>query len=273
MQTLYLLLPEWQGYGLSAAPADGARFLADRLFAGRDVLTIDAPDDESLSVRDGVLGLDSIAPRLARALDGIHAAAPSRIVTIGGTCGVELAPIAWLNDRYAGDLAVLWLDGHADLNTPESSPSGHFHGMVLRTLLGDGPASLTAQLPRPLTAGQVFLVGARDLDPPEEALVQQRDIAVLTASDFDDPAAVIARVRAAGLARVYVHLDLDVVNPADFPSALLPTPGGPSLQQVAGLVREIHATLEVAGLSVVEFSGSDENSRARVLDTLAPILG
>jgi arginase len=50
------------------------------------------------------------------------------VVTVGGTCGVEAAPVAYLNERYAGDLAIVWFDAHGDLNAPDTSPSGHFHG-------------------------------------------------------------------------------------------------------------------------------------------------
>ena len=57
---------------------------------------------------------------------------------IGGTCGAEIAPVAYLNNHYESDLAILWFDAHGDLNTPKTSLSGHFHGMVLRTLLGEG---------------------------------------------------------------------------------------------------------------------------------------
>ena len=68
-------------------------------------------------------------------LADLRASAPDIVVTVGGTCGVEAAPVAYLNERYDGNLAVVWFDGHGDLNSPATSPSGHFHGMVLRTLL------------------------------------------------------------------------------------------------------------------------------------------
>jgi hypothetical protein len=61
---LRLLHPEWQGYGLNADVLHGARALAARLFRDRDVVTIDAPEHEQLQVKDGVLGLDSIARRV-----------------------------------------------------------------------------------------------------------------------------------------------------------------------------------------------------------------
>src|SRR4029078_8119073 len=124
--------------------------LAAELLSGAPDVTVDVPEHEHLDCVEGVLGLASIAARFAGTLPEPRRRAPDRILSIGGTCGTELAPVAYLNERWGGRMAVLWLDAHADLNPPASSPSGHFHGMVLRTLLGDGPRELTAELHRPL---------------------------------------------------------------------------------------------------------------------------
>jgi len=268
---MWLVLPEWQGYGLSSAPARGARELARHLFDGREVVTIEAPDEEALSLDGGVLGLASLAARLAETRTAIQAGAPDRIFTVGATCGVEVAPIAYLNQKYGGDLAVLWLDAHADLNTPASSPSGHFHGMVLRTLLGDGPAELTDQIPRPLTPSQVCLVGARDLDPPEAELVLSAGIRTAGLEAFEDPVQFAREVRGAGFERIYLHLDLDVVNPDDFASSLMRTPGGPSLDDVAALVCQLTEQCDIAGASVVEFCDRDQRDAARVSEAVSKL--
>lgn len=219
-----------------------------------------------------MLGLDSIAPRFARALNVVRAAAPERIVMVGATCGVELAPIAYLNERHAGDLAVLWLDGHADLNTPASSPSGHFHGMVLRTLLGDGPASLVQHLSRPLESRQVFLVGARDFDPPEREFIDRARITAFDTSVFDQPEHLINAIRSAGLNHVYVHLDVDVLNPDDFPAALMRTPGGPRLNDVIGLLTAVRDACDITGFSVVEYCNGTRETRDRLVHALAPVI-
>lgn len=269
-KTMWLVLPEWQGYGLSDVPARGARQLARRLFDGRDVVTVEVPDEdeEALSVDGGVLGLASLAPRLADTRTAIHASAPDRIFTIGATCGVEVAPIAYLNEKYGGDLVVLWLDAHADLNTPASSPSGHFHGMVLRTLLGDGPAALVDQIPRFLTPGQVYLVGARDLDPPEADFVRGARIRTAGLEAFSDPVQFARDVRQAGFGRIYLHLDLDVVNPEDFASSLMRTPGGPTLDDVAALVCQLTDQCDIAGASVVEFCDREAEDANRVAEAV-----
>jgi arginase len=260
---LSLLLPEWQGYGLDSTAAAGAREVAG-LFGAGAFLEIDAPAEEALTVEQGVLGLASIAARARRTLAALSERQPSRIFTVGGTCGVELAPVSYLNARYRGDLAVVWLDAHADLNTPESSPSGRFHGMVLRTLLGAGPAALVDLLPRRLTANQIVLAGARDLDRDEVTLVSNAAISLLTPADAIVPDRVAGRIRAGRFTRVYVHLDLDVLDPAEFPDALVATPGGLSSDNVATIVHDLAARFDVVGFSVVEFRPRSANALARL---------
>ncbi len=253
---LALLLPEWQGYGLGADVHHGATALAREWFRDdHDRLTIDAPVTEAapLRVDDGVLGLASIAPRFIRTLDELRRRAPERVRVAGGTCGVELAPIAYLNERYNGELTVVWLDAHADLNTPGSSPSGHFHGMVLRSLLGDGPPAIVDRMPRPLQPSQVVLVGPRDVDPPESAFATASNIPILGDDAFDDLSIVEAVLSARNARQIYIHFDVDVLAMATFGGALLPTPpGGPTLTQAAALIAHLQARFDVVGLSVLE---------------------
>jgi arginase len=249
---LLLLVPEWQGYGLDSSVAAGARAAAG-LFGAAGFVEIDTPREEALTVEEGVLGLASIAARLQQTLAAISTRQPSRILTLGGTCGAELAPVSYLNAHYRGDLAVVWLDAHADLNTPESSPSGRFHGMVLRTLLGAGPLVLVNPLPRRLAPNQIVLAGARDLDRDEVTFVSNASISLLAPADAIVPDRVTGRIRSAGFSRVYVHLDLDVLDPVEFPDVLVPAPGGLSAENVAALVRDLATRFEMVGFSVVEF--------------------
>ena len=252
MPDLSLLLPEWQGYGVDSTVAAGARAVA-RLFDAGAFVEIEAPDEEALTVERGVLGLASIASRLPRTLAALNERHPARVFTIGGTCGVELAPVSYLNARYHGDLAVVWLDAHADLNTPESSPSGHFHGMVLRTLLGAGPPALVDALPRRLAATQIVLAGARDLDRDEITFVSNAAISLLTPADVMVPDRVAGRIRSGGFTRVYLHLDLDVLDPGEFPDSLISTPRGLSTDNVVAVIHDLAVQFEVVGFSVVEF--------------------
>jgi arginase len=264
---LSLLNPEWHGCG-DAEIHRGATMLAEALFPADAFVRVDVPAAATLQTRAGVLALDDIARRAAHTLADLRHRAPDRLFHVGGTCGTELAPIACMNDRYAGDLAVVWLDAHADLNTPASSPSGRFHGMVLRTLTGSGPAELVSLLARPLLPGQLFLAGARDLDPPEQAFVHEARVSLTTVAELDTPEILRDRLRASGFGRAYVHLDLDVLDPASFPDALVRTPVGAAPAQVAAQIRALVAAVEVVGFSVVEFVPRTETGVRAVGDLL-----
>jgi arginase len=271
MATLCLLYPEWQGSGKSPAVHDGALAVARQLFRDSDVLLIDSPQQEQLRRERGVIGLHSVAPRFRDAIAQLRDEAPDRILTIGGTCGVEAAPVGYLNERYAGDLAVVWLDAHGDLNTPESSPSGHFHGMILRTLLGEGPGEFVGELRRPLTPQQVFLAATRDLDPPEEEFIAAAGISVTPPAGIARHQAFVERIRARGFTRVYVHLDLDALDPNEFPATLIPTAGGPALSDVSALLRTLAASFEIAGASIVEYVDRGDEPLRR-LEELSTVL-
>lgn len=263
-----LLIPEWQGYGLSAEVGAGARVLAREWWDGLEVTTVESPADEALVIDERVLGLGSIAPRADEALRRLRASGAERVRMIGGTCGAEVAPVGYLNDRYAGDLAVIWIDGHADLNTPASSPSGHFHGMVLRTLLGEGPAALSPLVTRTLTADQAFLVGPRDMDPAEMDFITSRPVTWLRDDAFADPQRLIDAIAAKGYSHTYIHFDVDVVNPNDFGNALMRAEGGPVLSEVADVLSALHRHTDVVGFSVLEYCDRTEADRHRLLTML-----
>jgi arginase len=260
---LSLLLPEWQGYGVDASVAEGARALAAAFDDGA-FLEIESPADETLAKEDGVIGLSALVRQARRTLDALADRQPTRIFTVGGTCGVEIGPVAYLNARYRGNLAVVWLDAHADLNTPESSPSSRFHGMVLRTLMGAGPAPLVDLVARRLSPEQIVLAGVRDLDRDEALFASDAGVARLGPADLLVPDRVAGRVRAMGFTKVYVHLDLDVLDPAEFPDALMRTPGGVSTGHVVETVRALKSAFDVVGFSVVEFRPRSADAVARV---------
>lgn len=266
-EVLNVLMPEWQGCGRSTDVYDGALALAEAWWPDGPDLTIEATRDEVLSVDDNVKGLTSIAPRAAHALTRLRAAAPDRLTVVGGTCGVELAPVAYLHERYGDDLLVLWLDAHADLNTPASSPSGHFHGMVLRTLLGDGPAELTSAI-RPLHSSQIFIVGARDLDAAEHDYIGRSEITWLGPDVCDAPERLTDAVHRTGASHLYVHFDVDVVDPADFASTYYQVPGGPTLASTARTLFELHRHFDVVGFSVLEYCHRAEQDRQRLVAAL-----
>ena len=127
---------------------------------------------------------------------------PERPLVLGGCCCAHVGAVRGLAGRV-NRLAVVWIDAHGDLNTPETSPSGNLWGMPLRMLLDDGVVA----------AGDVALVGARSLDPPEQDYLDEAGI-----DDSLDRALE-------GADAVYVALDLDVLDPGDV-EVFVPEPGG-----------------------------------------------
>jgi arginase len=265
---LLLLNPEWQGHGGGAAVYHDAVALAETLFGPHDLVRVAVPRTEVLEPEDGVLGLGSIASRCRQVLDEIRARGPARILSVAGTCGTEVAPVAYLNERYRGDLAVVWFDAHGDLNTPESSPSGRFHGMVLRTLMGEGPRAIADLVPVPLAPGQVWLAGVRDLDPPESQFVTDAGLAVVGPDAMATPDALVDQLAAGHRRRLYLHVDLDVLDPERFPHSLMQTPGGLAPEALADVIAACLRRFEVVGLSVVEFRRRGEDAAREVADLL-----
>jgi arginase len=180
--------------------------------------------------------------------------APERVFTVGGTCGAEAAPIAYLAGRHKA-LGAVWFDAHGDLNTPESSPSGHFHGMVLRTLLGEGPREIADRVASPLDPANVVVAGARDLDAAERDFIESAGVGLVEGWPQDAAARIIDSLCAAGVRELYVHIDVDVFDPAAYGDALFSVPDGPSMGSVAAVVREVVARFDLVGVGVVESCG------------------
>jgi arginase family enzyme/very-short-patch-repair endonuclease len=238
---------QWQGSGSPTAR---------RLAAGAAELAALIPGDRRIRV--------PITDDLVANLAAVRAAGlDDRTVTVGGDCGVELAPIEAALAAYGEGLAVVWFDAHGDLNTPESSPSGAFHGMVLRTLLDEGPPGMAPRIA--LRPSQVVLAGVRALDPAEKEFVAEHDIALVPPAEFDSLPSVVA---ATGARAVYLHIDLDVLDPAVFASVGCPEPGGVSLAALVDAVRAVTARFPLAGVGVTEYEPARPGDRD-VLITLA----
>jgi arginase len=187
-------------------------------------------------------------PTLAEQTAALAADLPERPLVLGGCCCAHVGAVHGLSARPGGRLALVWLDAHGDLNTPQTSPSGNVWGMPLRMLL-DSEA---------VAPEDVALVGARNLDPPEAEY--------LAASGINDD---VGRALA-GAERVYVALDVDVLRPGEL-AAFMPEPGGPSLEEVEALLRRISAALPVAGAGLTGIA--DDAGNEPKLARLATALG
>mmetsp|Transcript_97117 Transcript_97117/g.308078 ORF Transcript_97117/g.308078 Transcript_97117/m.308078 type:complete len:335 (+) Transcript_97117:51-1055(+) len=221
----------------------------------------------------GIRHHGELSRQAAAAVAALDASAPSAVVTAGGDCSVDLAPCGWLSRRHGGDMAVLYVDAHADLNSQEETPSGHFHGMVLRALLGDAPHGLAPA--RPVEPASVVLAGLRELDAPEEAAIRRLGMAALPPAALreDEFASLLARLSSTGRRRLHIHLDLDVLDPAEFPHVSVPSPGGLGVGELRRLLRAVGEALPLAGLTVTEARPLDGPGEAAVSATVLQLLG
>lgn len=250
---LLLVFPQWQGAGDLPELKDSALVLASAVSGNRKRIDVPVEPAHRLSRERGIDGRSELLTQLRNARDLLEAHQPARVLAVGGDCGIEVPVIAYLDARWDGRLAVLWLDAHPDLNTPESSPSGHFHGMPLRVLLGDGDPELTALVPRPLRPEQILLAGTRSFDPPEHELAERRGLRRVSPGRLEEELPEILRwSRETGDGRVHVHLDLDVCDPRDLPTVACPTPDGVRVDALVRVLEAISGEVEVVGAAITE---------------------
>jgi arginase len=153
--------------------------------------------------------------------------------------------------RAHPDLQLVWIDAHADLNTPETSPSGHVHGMALRLALGEGDPDLVSRAP--LDPASVTLVGTRVFDPGERACVDDRGLPVVPPGPAERLAAAVTD-RLAPDRPVHLHIDLDSLDPAAFPHVNYPAPGGLTPDALLAVIAAAGARSRLVGVTLTEYA-------------------
>jgi arginase len=256
-------VPQWQGAVSRRARELPAGCLALAEMAGR---VLGRPVREvpqalaTSSIVDGIANRDVLVGANRAAQLAALEAPDGPVLTIGGDCGVELVPIGVARFRYGRGLGVAWFDAHPDLNTPGSSPSGAFHGMVLRSLFGEGDSDFAAS--PAIERGRAALVGTRVFDAAEQEAVDSGLVVHVPVPD--EPGRVPAALAGAG--PVYLHLDLDVLDPGDFAGLNHPEPGGLTIRQLVDGIRALSA-FDVIGAGITECAGTGPELRA-----LTPVL-
>ena len=162
--------------------------------------------------------------------------------------------------RHRPDAMVLWLDAHGDYNTPDTSGSGYLGGMCLAAACGEWEAGLGDTI----APERVVLAGIRDLDSGERALLERSAATVIGASVVET---LVAVKNALDGGPVFIHLDLDVLDPEEFPAAV-PAPGGLSSDKLYDLMEAVADESELVGLEVTAFEApEDEDERADMAET------
>jgi arginase len=248
-----------RGEGLGAGPdALLAAGLPERLGAAGVELTgpHEARLDPALqeegrtALNIGRLGADTarLVAMARRNGDGALVLAGDDTAAIGVVSGLKQAAGAGVA------IGVVWVDAHGDFNTPETSFSGILAGMPVAIMVGlAGPLWRDAAgLATPVATEHIILAGTRELDEKEEALIRSTDVRVVPASelcDGDDFAQAIDRlVRCC--AQLYLHVDLDVLDPRFVPSASTPSANGLSVEELVTTMAKVLQTGKVAAVAI-----------------------
>ena len=187
------------------------------------------PYPEAAVVEEATLGEQTLA---------VASELPERPLVLGGCCCSHIGAVEALAARH-GRISLVWLDAHGDLNTPETSPSGNAWGMPLRMLLDSGA----------VRADDVALVGARNLDPPEQEFIDRSGLHVGEEG--------VARALA-GAGCAYVALDADSLA-GDEVASFMPEPGGLPVAKVESLFGALREDATVLGAGISGLAPAERN--------------
>ncbi|WP_432982672.1 arginase family protein [Dactylosporangium sp. CA-233914] len=205
---------------------------ADLPGAPETVVTVELPDGDIWA------RLASLYDRVANAVAG-EVEQGRRPVVLSGDCAVSLGVVAGLQ-RGGEDVGVVWFDAHGDVQTLETTTSGYIGGMPLRLLVGYRPGLIAERIGlRAVSEERAVLVDARDLDPAEEEYLAGATLMRYNINEIRPPDG-----------KFLIHVDLDVVDPAELPGLMFPVGGGPSGGALLAAVGELVATGRVAGIDV-----------------------
>jgi arginase len=176
-------------------------------------------------------------------------------VVLAGNCNATLGVLA---AQPPGSTGLVWLDAHADFNTPETSLSGFFDGMSLAMITGAAWQALAATVPgfHPLPERDVILVGARDLDPAEAGRLAHSHITCVAAAGVPDTVEAALDHLARRVRRVHLHIDLDVLDPSEGRANAFAVAGGLALMQTEMLVAAVARRFAVAGVTLSAYDPS-----------------
>jgi len=185
-------------------------------------------------------------------------------IVIGGDHSLAAGSVGASADFVAeqgGDLGLLWIDAHGDMNTPATTTSGNVHGMPLAALVGTEPAEL-ARLGRrapKVKAEHVVLIGIRNLDEAEKAQIRAARVHVFTMKDIDRHGIAVVMKRAlkiatTGTAGLHVSFDLDVCDPSIAPGVGTPVKGGLDYREAHMVMEMIADSGRMTALDLVEIN-------------------
>ena len=208
--------------------------------------------------------LAQIAETCLRLAEKVERAADQGKVplVLGGDHSIAAGSISGIANHFhrrGEKIGVIWVDAHADMNTPQTSPSGNVHGMPLACLIGKGPKELTqlfGYAPK-VDPRNVALVGLRAVDDLEAPHVKKSGVRAFTMRDIDEKGlprvmAEAIDIASAGTAGIHLSFDMDSVDPDEAPGVGTPVRGGITYREAHLAMELLSDTARLVSLEVVE---------------------
>ncbi len=249
-QVFTLVVPQWQGCGVGTGPFHGARAMRKMWGKDRNQAEVYVHEQSVPRKEENIWYGYEIIDHVQQVVNILDDHKPDRIVTLGGDCGSDLVPISFLNELYKGEVTVLWLGAHADLHTPESSLSHRFHGMSVRLLLGEGAPSLLELLPSTLEVEQFIYSGQHEVEHAERQFIVDNHMPIIPAC-HDCAEMLQTIIERTGRKKLYLHIDLNVIDPIDFDAVSYPAPGGFRFNNLLDLIRQLGEQFTIVGCGVI----------------------
>jgi len=260
------VVTEQRFMGLQEAPAALGPLLADRLGAEKRVRVPFNPRERWLSAaREACRGLSDGV--LASLREG---ATP---MVLGGECTIAAGALSGALTAEP-ELSLLYFDAHGDFNTLATTPSHYISGMVLAHLCGRSVAPLLFPGARKISDDRVALVGGRSLDSGELTnLDRSRVLRIAFDRQHPEAPGLIAWSRRRS---VWVHFDVDIIDPSEFPAVAFAAVDGPPMKAVADVLRQVFTVADVRGISVCGYDARadrDGSLAVPLADLLANAIG
>lgn len=284
LKTLRLMIPQWQGgYDESIFPEQiyplGARLLA-WLAPKSDAPLIEIPikpaNKNGLSKDGGVFYQKDILNQIKSTREVIEEYKPERIISFGGDCLISQAPFSYLNEYYNGEIALIWIDAHPDISTPNDFD--HAHAMVLGNLLGEGGPEMAKEVGLHFKPEQILFVGVDNVLLYEKKSIKRLNLQKVASKDILS-SQITDWIKSSGYKKVAIHLDLDVLDPTKFHSLLFNNPdvkehinsehGKIDIKDISKVLQNISNEASVVGISFAEYMPWDANNLKNMLNELS----
>lgn len=277
-KTIRLLYPESVSGGLSTYRL-GARLMAAMLPENetQPLVKIDVPalGKTGPTITNGIASEAAVLEGIRKARAALEKEAPERVVTVGGNCIVSLASFDHLHALYP-EAGILWIDAHPDVSLPENGyPNAH--AMVLAALLGRGAPSLAKELKNPdFGAKDLLYVGLQGLHDYQQKFLDDAgvDYAVQTEAFVSDERILAFLTEHP---QVFVHLDIDVLDPAFFHDTYFANPelvgdgsggGRMTIEELGRILRIVSEKVETPAFTIAEYLPFEAERLANVFESL-----